>query len=162
MVLAPGFSTWIAPRRILVDTWLLPGQYLNDTWNCVTDISMSFDQFLLSSTLFWLLLCSSLASSLPFLLEDLRPETDQQNLAPIKKAATRITHIPEDEPTVYNVVVTSKEEKNATKGVSRKGMGDQICPGDLEQCLEACLPVLAILELAHTFCVEECKQRCAP
>ena len=103
-----------------------------------------------------------LASSLPFLLEDLRPETDQQNLAPIKKAATRITHIPEDEPTVYNVVVTSKEEKNATKGVSRKGMGDQICPGDLEQCLEACLPVLAILELAHTYCVEEFKQGCAP
>ena len=126
---------------------------------------MSFDQFLLSSTLFRFLL-PLLASSLPFLLEDLRPETDQQNLAPIKKAATRITHIPEDEPTVYNVVVTSKEEKNATDGVSqeekRKSMGDQICPGDLEQCLEACLPVLAILELAHTYCVEECEQRCAP
>ena len=138
MVLAPGFSTWMTPKRILDDTWLLPGQYLNDTWNCVTDISTSSVQFLLSSTIFWFLL-PVLASSLPFLLEDLRPETDQQNLAPIKKAATRITHIPEDEPTVYNVVVTSKEEKNATDGVSqeekRKSMGDQICPGDLEQCL---------------------------
>ena len=120
---------------------------------------------MLSSTLLRLLL-PLLASSLPLLLEDLRPETDQQNLAPIKKAATRITHIPEDEPTVYNVIVSSKEEKNATDGVSqeekRKSMGDQICPGDLEQCLEACLPVLAILELAHTYCVEECEQRCAP
>ena len=52
MVLAPGFYTWMTPRRILHDTWLLPGQYLNDTWNPVsTDISMSFeskfDQFLL-------------------------------------------------------------------------------------------------------------------
>ena len=72
---------------------------------------------------------------------------------------------------MYNVVVTSKdsgpeEEANGSKGISKKqktkGMGDQICPGDLEQCLEACLPVLAILELAHTYCVDECKQRCAP
>merc|ERR1712037_998226 len=127
----------------------------------LTDKTLSCSPDMHLQVAFWLLL-PVLASSLPFLLEDLRPETDQQNLAPIKKAATRITHIPEDEPTVYNVVVTSKEEKNATDGVSQKGMGDQICPGDLEQCLEACLPVLAILELAHTFCVEECKQRCAP
>ena len=111
-----------------------------------------------------------MASSLPFLLEDLPPDTDQQ-LAPVKKTAASITYIPEDEPSIYNLVVDSKdgvlkEEKNASKGVSkeerRKGRGDQICPGDLEQCLEACLPVLAILELAHTFCVAECNQRCAP
>ena len=125
---------------------------------------------LLSSTLYQLLL-PLLASSLPFLVED-SPASDQQTLTPIKTAATRITHIYEDEPSVYNVVVTSKEdgapevEKNAIEGVSkeekRKGMGDQICPGDLEQCLEACLPVLAILEMAHTYCVAECNQRCAP
>ena len=141
-----------------------------------------------------------MASSLPFLLEDLRPETahqnlkpetghqklrpetghqkprpetGHQNLAPVKKDSSGITYIPEDEPSLYKVVVASNDagaprvDKNGNKDVFQEKriegvMGDQICPGDLEQCLDACLPVLAILELAHTYCVDECKQRCAP
>ena len=109
-----------------------------------------------------------MACSLPFLLEDL-PDTES---ALVEKTATSIiTNIPEDQPSIYNVVVTSKdsspeEETHGSKDISNeqrlKGLGDQICPGDLEQCLEACLPVLAILELAHTYCVAECNQRCAP
>ena len=120
----------------------------------------AFASFLLSSTLFWFLF--PLASSLPFLLED-KPDAGDV----VEKIATNIFYLSEDEPSLYNVVVTTnKEEKNTSKEDSKdektKVMGDQICPGDLDQCLDACLPVLAILELAHTYCVAECKERCAP
>ena len=122
-------------------------------------------RFLLSQSFLWLLL--PLAQCLPLLIEDL-PGSDE-HLFLVEESASAITHVSEDEPRHYNVVVTQKDideetvAENDSKSFPQEAVrGDQICPGDLDQCLEACLPVLAILELAHTYCVEECYQRCAP
>ena len=122
-------------------------------------------RFLLSQSFLRLLL--PLAQCLPLLIEDL-PGSDE-HLFLVEDSTSAITHVSEDEPRHYNVVVAQKDSNEETvaeedsKSFPQEALrGDQICPGDLDQCLEACLPVLAILELAHTYCVEECYQRCAP
>ena len=122
-------------------------------------------RFLLSQSFPWLLL--PLVRCLPLLIEDL-PGSDE-HLFLVEDSTSAITHVSEDEPRHYNVVVAQKDSNEETvaeedsKSFPQEALrGDQICPGDLDLCLEACLPVLAILELAHTYCVEECYQRCAP
>ena len=51
-------------------------------------------------------------------------------------------------------------EREAEVQEADKEEDDKDCPGSLEECLQACVPVREILELGFILCNNECRARC--